>query len=282
MDLSQICVANLMQLAGGTELEIGMLRHMILNTIRFNNIKFRNDYGRLVLATDTRGKSWRKEAFPYYKANREKDRKESPIDWASYHKMVLKLQGELAVTFSYPLIAVDGAEGDDIIGVLAQYVAMRDEPVLILSGDKDFVQLQTNPLITQYSPVTKSPIFDAEPDFFLFEQICRGDRIDGVPNIRSADDCFVTGTRQTKIMTTEIHDWYTNAKTVPPELQDKYKRNRKLIDLNGTPVSIAKEVVGSYNAQLNKSTAVMSYFMDNQLQQLMRSISDFEENKDRQ
>lgn len=277
MDLSQVCVANLMTLMIGSELNIDMLRHMILNTIRFNNLKFRAEFGSLVLATDAK-RSWRKDQFAYYKANREKDRKESPIDWASYFQMIEQLKSEIATAFPYPLVAVDGAEGDDIIGVLSTYIATKTkEKVLILSGDKDFIQLQVNPLISQFNPVSKEDIFHNEPAFFKFKHIVKGDRIDGVPNIRSADDCFITKIRQKSMYDTEIREWFDAGSVVPDELHDKYVRNKKLIDLEGTPVHIAKEIVANYKAQIGKPSNVMEYMMDNRLSKLITTLKDFEE-----
>ena len=76
MDLSQVMIATLMvQLGNHTnaELDENLLRHMILNSIRANKIKFGSDYGELVIAADART-TWRREMFPYYKANRKKNR----------------------------------------------------------------------------------------------------------------------------------------------------------------------------------------------------------------
>ena len=79
---------------------------------------------------------------------------------------------------------VEKCEADDIIATL---VAMREEDkYLIISGDKDFIQLQHYGDVYQYSPMLKSFMGEnVDPETFLREQIIKGDRSDGVPNILS-------------------------------------------------------------------------------------------------
>lgn len=280
MDLSQVSIANLMQLAATSrtfEIEEDMLRHMILNTIRFNVLPNKRTRGEFVIACDSPVTSWRKEVFPYYKATRARDRAESPIDWATFGKFMNRIVQEIKEAFPYPVIRVDKAEGDDVIGVLTMYATQKQKvPVHILSGDKDFIQLQTLPGVTQYNPVAKVDIVHNDPYFFRFEQIVRGDRIDGVPNIKSPDDVFITeGTRQNKIMSKDIQMWYEDGSRVPEELQDKYSRNQKLIDLRSTPRDLAVSIVNEYEAQQGKPSHIVPYFMDKGLNKLLQTAQDF-------
>ena len=280
MDLSQISIANLMQLASNTntfEIEEDMLRHMILNTLRYNILANKASYGEFVIACDSPVTSWRKEFFTYYKATRARDRAKSPVDWATFSKIMTKIIGEITEALPYPVVRVDGAEGDDIIGVLTMYLnAKKQEPIKILSGDKDFIQLQRLPGVSQYNPVSKVDIFHDNADFFLFEQIVRGDRIDGIPNIKSQDDVFIIdGIRQKSVMAKDIEAWYADGKTVPGELLDKYKRNEKLIDLRGTPRDLAMSIVDSYQKQQGKKSHIREYFMDKGLRQLLQNSQDF-------
>lgn len=76
LDLNQVMISNLMaQIGNHTNIDIdeNLLRHMILNTIRALNMKFKNEYGELVIACDDKN-YWRKDIFPYYKAKRAEDR----------------------------------------------------------------------------------------------------------------------------------------------------------------------------------------------------------------
>ena len=83
LDLSQVMIATLMVQLGNhtnTEVDENLLRHMVLNSIRANKIKFSDEYGELVIAADGK-RSWRKEVFAYYKANRKRDRDASELNW---------------------------------------------------------------------------------------------------------------------------------------------------------------------------------------------------------
>ena len=74
VDLNQVMISNLMvQLGGqkGVELEEDLFRHMILNSLRSVRKKFNGDYGELVICCDDKN-FWRRQRFPYYKANRKK------------------------------------------------------------------------------------------------------------------------------------------------------------------------------------------------------------------
>jgi 5'-3' exonuclease len=144
IDYSQIVVSNLHQLLKKNpeddqfKIEPNLLRHMILNSIRKNNRQFK-EYGQMVICADSHS-YWRKQYFPQYKANRKKDRDESEIDWPMVFETLDAVRDELRKYFPYHVLNVPLAEADDIIGVLTKRFK-RYEPILIVSSDKDFIQL---------------------------------------------------------------------------------------------------------------------------------------------
>ena len=143
VDLNQVLLAGLMaQIANqkNAKLEEDLIRHMVLNIIRNHVKNFKAEYGEVVLCCDNR-KYWRKEFFPFYKAGRKKTREKSDLDWHLIFDILAKLKQELKETFPYKVIDVEGAEADDIIGTLVPIYA-RDQKILILSSDGDFLQLQ--------------------------------------------------------------------------------------------------------------------------------------------
>jgi hypothetical protein len=71
--------------------------------------------------------------------------------------------------------------------------------VLIVSADTDFIQLHQYPGVVQYDPIHKKWITDHDPIMYLKEHILEGDRVDGIPNVFSDDDCFVTDKRQRRL-----------------------------------------------------------------------------------
>ena len=72
---------------------------------------------------------------------------------------------------------------DDIIGTLCK--EYQDQKTMIMSGDKDFIQLQKYENVSQYSPITKKMINGHNPDTYIKEHILKGDSSDGVPNVLS-------------------------------------------------------------------------------------------------
>ena len=280
MDLSQVMISNLMiQLGNHTnaDIEEDLLRHMVLNSVRAYNVKFKNEFGEMIIACDA-GNNWRRQVFPYYKANRRKNREKSEINWTAVFETLNKVRDELKDYFPYRVIRVDGAEADDIIGTLAQTYGNTNEKILILSGDKDFVQLQTYMNVQQFDPVQKKWRKTNDVDKFIKEHIIRGDTGDGVPNFLSADDTFVVGARQKPISQKKLDQWLVSD---PKEFCDEkmlrgYLRNQQLVDLNFIPPDIKKEVLVQYEQQAGKGRdKLFNYFIERRLKLLLESINEF-------
>jgi hypothetical protein len=280
VDLSQVMISNLMVQLGNhtnTELEEDLLRHMILNSIRSYNQKFKNEYGEMIIACDA-GNNWRKQIFPYYKANRRKNREKSELNWAQIFDTLGKVREELKEYFPYRVIQVDGAEADDIIGTLVDAFGDTSEKILIMSGDKDFVQLQKYMNVKQYDPVQKKWRTTNDPDRFVKEHIMRGDTGDGIPNFLSADNTFVIGGRQKPLSQKKLDSWINMD---PREFCDEnmlrgYLRNQQLVDLNFIPEKLRSEIVTEYEAQAGKGRGkLFNYFIEKRLKNLLESINEF-------
>jgi len=278
VDLNQVMISNYMiQVGNHTNLEIdeNLFRHMVLNSIRAINSKFSEEFGEMVIACDA-PRSWRKEVFPYYKANRRKAREDSELNWSALFESLNKVRDELKEFFPYRVIQVDHAEADDVIGALVE--RYHGYPILIVSGDKDFVQLQSYMNVKQYDPVRKRFITHNNPSQFVREHIIKGDMGDGVPNFLSKDDTFVVGSRQRPIRSAKLDMW---VKMDPEEFCDEqmlrnYKRNQQLVDLSFTPKHITDSVIEQYDEQSDKDrTKLFNYFVEHKLRNLMESIGDF-------
>ena len=92
------------------------------------------------------------------------------------------IKDELTEFFPYKVLEVDNAEADDIIASVVFHEPKNYEKVLILSSDKDFIQLQKYNFVSQYSPMQKKFINGVDPTTYIKEHILKGDRGDGVPN----------------------------------------------------------------------------------------------------
>jgi 5'-3' exonuclease len=269
-----------MQLGNHTnaQLEENMVRHMILNSLRSYKTKFTSEYGELVIACDNTN-YWRKQAFPYYKANRKKNQEASEMDWKSIFECMNKIRSELKEYFPYRVIDVESAEADDIIGTLVKEFGAEigGAPILILSGDKDFIQLHTYSNVSQYDPTRKKWVKHDDPNKFLKEHIMKGDAGDGVPNILSNDNCFVVGDRQKPLTTKKMDNlMHLDISQYDSVVARNYQRNAQLIDLSFTPKEIRSKVMEQYNAQAGRDRSkLMNYFIANRLKNLMENIAEF-------
>ena len=281
VDLSQVMLSNLMmQLGNHTNAEIdeNMVRHMVLNSLRSYRNKFSNEFGELVIACDNKN-YWRKQVFPYYKANRKKSQEASELDWASIFECMNKIRSELKEFFPYKVVDVDACEADDIIATLCKYSDHDD--VLILSGDKDFIQLHSYPNVKQYDPVRKKWINHPNPKQYKREHILRGDSGDGVPNVLSDDDTFVTPNKRQKPLTQKkidaMLDMFGNlAENIDKTTLRNYQRNIKLIDLYAIPDSVEERILDVYKSLESKPRdKLFNYFVANKLKHLTEHIQEF-------
>lgn len=282
LDFNQIAISNLMMNINGMniKMDINIMRHMILNTIRSNRQKFHAEYGELVIACDDKN-YWRKEYFPYYKASRKKSRDRSNLDWNEIFSILNTIREEIKEFMPYPTIQVEHAEADDIIGSLcAKYGrVLGGEPILILSADKDFIQLQKYANVKQYDPIRKRWIKHDKPEYYLVEHILRGDSGDGIPNFLSVDDTFVSDARQKPLRTkllNEIMEADDPTSIMNEDQKRNYFRNKKLIDLDNVPEDIRGQVLNQYDSQQDKTRKhLFNYFIKHKLKNLHEHIGEF-------
>ena len=281
VDMNQVTLSSLMmQIGQSKNLEVNpdLVRHMVLNSIRMYRTKFVEDYGELVLCYDSKH-YWRKDFFPQYKSNRKKMRESSDFDWDTIFNTLNVLKEELRENFPYKMLEVYGAEADDIIAALCGELEFDNGKTLILSGDKDFIQLHKYKNVTQYSPVTKKYVGGVDPDEYLYEHILKGDVSDGVPNVLSIDNTFTDGLRQKPLGKKKIAEWAGPMceQFLPnDEVRRNYQRNKKLIDLKESPKELYLECLKAYQeAPEGDRSKLLNYFIEKRLKNLMESIGDF-------
>lgn len=278
-DYQQIAISNLMEQIGSSKSSVdeNLVRHMILNTIRTYVKKFKESHGpEVVIACDNRN-YWRREYFPHYKAGRKKARAASGHDWSSIFESLNKIREELKESSPYKVIDVDGAEADDIIGTLVQKYS-ASQKIMILSSDKDFAQLQRYPNVEQFSPILKKYIKEPFPLVQLKQLIIRGDKGDGIPNILSADDVFVAGSRQKPITESKIIKWLNQEpkEFCDDEMLRNFSRNETMIDLTKVPESLRQNILNTYETAKGKSKQeFMNYMIANRLKNLIEVAHEF-------
>ena len=276
IDYNAIAISNVVAMK--MDPDENMVRHMILNSIRMHRVKHKEKYGEVVICCDG-FKNWRKDVFPQYKFKRKDARKESKMDWNELFRITNMVQEELKENFPYKVVEVEECEADDIVGVIVELTQEfgQHEPVMIISGDKDFAQLQKYDNVAQYSPVQKKYIKTDTPRKQLQELVLKGDTSDGVPNVLSGDDVFVEGIRQTPLRQKIIDQLINDPKAMGEEIYRNYLRNKKLIDLSETPGFIKEKIMNSYEQQdnyVNKSK-VFPYLVEKRCRRLLEDVSDF-------
>jgi len=298
IDWNQIAIGSLMvALNKGNQLTGDLFRHIVLNNLRFYRTKFKEEFGEMVICCDNKH-YWRRDYFPNYKANRKKDREVTGYDWLQIFELLNGLRDELKESLPYKVIDVVGAEADDIIAVLVHRPFDADEdkfgviergvPMnVIVSSDKDFIQLHGHH-VKQYSPMAKRMLKNDDPVNYLREHIIKGDRSDGVPNILSHDDTFISAGRQKPIRKAmirelkeelnrfEYQDLFQIAKCPKDTWIRNWQRNETLIDFSRIPQQIRKDVLDEYrNVKVGDRSQLLNYFVKHKLTDLMSNIGDY-------
>ena len=276
-DYSGIAISNLFTMR--EQLSEGLVRHMILNSLRSYNVKYRDEYGEMVIACDG-GNTWRRQLFPHYKASRKKNREESGLDWAEFFRILGVVRDEIRENLPFKVVHLQGLEADDVIATLTQRTQEfgNGEPVMIISSDTDFVQLHQYKNVKQFSPMKKSMIKESDPIRYLREHILRGDSGDGVPNVLSADDVFVSGGRQSPIRAKQIDEWITNWDKLDyhmnPQQYRNFQRNQQLIDLSKIPPQNKAEIINTFDTVKTKSNT-LNYLISKRCSQLIECAEEF-------
>lgn len=237
-------------------------RHNVFDRLFGRILDFSKQYGEVVLCAEG-GRSWRKDFYPEYKANRHKvertdeEQAEHDLMFEWFDRFIQEVEDNKV----FRVLKADGAEADDIIGLLAYNAT---SPTLIFSADKDFQQCQVNENVKQWSSVKGDYIVCDDPRDFLVEHIVRGDATDNIPSIRKP--LYVEGVPRDKTRLAITKKWMSDFKNGVDyeKYSERYKENQKLIDLKEIPsdvkMRIADEVAVKWKRDVTKA---VGYFKDN-------------------
>ena len=277
MDMNQISLASLMMnlnITKSNTVDEKMVRHMILNSIRMYRGDFYKEFGEIVLTYDSI-RQWRRDYFPNYKAGRKKGREKDSKDWDSIFNCLNKIKAEFKENLPYKYMEIYGAEADDIIATLCKN--FQNEKIMIVSGDKDFIQLQKYPNVQQYSPILKKYVNGHNPTTYIKEHILKGDSGDGVPNVLSPDNTFVDGLRQRPLGRKKIENWLSkDIDDLNDEVKRNYQRNATLINLDNVPEELEMQIMKAYKeAPCGDRSKLLNYFIQSRLKNLTNEIGEF-------
>ena len=154
--------------------------HGVLNMLRRLHKDYHADYSACVF--DAKGKTFRDELYPAYKAHRP----------AMPHDLAVQIEPLHACirAMGWPMLIVDGVEADDVIGTLAKQAVEENMQCIISTGDKDIAQLvnanitlvntMSNEVLDEASVVDK---FGVTPERMLDYLMLVGDTSDNVPGV---------------------------------------------------------------------------------------------------
>jgi hypothetical protein len=276
LDYNAIAIGNFV--VQKVAVDENMIRHMILNSIRMYRQKFSKEYGEMVIVADGMN-NWRKDVFPNYKVKRKKNREESSIDWTEAFRIIGMIRDEIRDNFPYKVVHQDGCEADDSIAHIAMSTQEfgRYEPVMIISADGDFKQLQVHKNIRQFSPMTKKFVVEKNPKLELANKILKGDSGDGVPNVMSDDNVFLESRRQSILSAKKREALLDDPRALGEEVYRNYLRNKKLIDLSETPAPVVNNIINTYDSQdpLSNKGKVLNYLIQKRCKLLIESVGEF-------
>lgn len=268
--------------------KVGMALHLTFNSIQSVVRRFAGGEDCHVVFC-TEGRSWRKDFYTPYKANRAVKRAslteaEVALDtmfWETYESLIEYLKTKTNTS----VLRCPTAEADDLI---ARFIHLHpDDTHFIISSDTDFVQLIA-PNVKQFNGVndqfitldgyfdsrdrpikdtkTKEPKLLGDPQWLLFEKCMRGDTSDNVfsayPGVRTKSTKNTVGLtesyadRHTKGFTWNnlmLHRW-TDHNGVEHRVLDDYNRNVTLVDLTAQPQEVKDIVDGCIRDQLKTET----------------------------
>lgn len=294
VDYSQVALSAILtfqrELKGSDSEVKNLIRHVTLSTIKSYKKKYGKEYGEIVIACDGR-KYWRREVFEHYKAGRKKARDASDLNWTLIFDTLSEMRDDLREHFPYRVIHVERAEADDIIAIMTKWAqenalvqeGLFTEPqkILILSSDKDFKQLQLYPNVKQWSPMQKKYVTASKQEIrdFMIEHIVKGDAGDGIPNILSNDDVFISGERQKPMSAKRLAEFIEKGVDACRNDQEtrNWYRNKTLVAFESIPEDVFKSVVDTYieNTPKGDKQKVFNYLVQHRCRLLLDEIDDF-------
>lgn len=280
LDYSSVTMSSLMTRIDDYEDDTSLLRHQIFNIIRLYNVQFRSDFGEMIICMDA-ANNWRRDRYPFYKANRRKSRSNSVHDWNKIYSVLNEVRDEMTTMSPFRCVRIDRCEADDVIAAIVEK-KRPDEPLLIISPDRDFVQLQKYSNVKQYSNLQKKwiePKVSAEYD--LREKVLKGDMSDGVPNVMSDDNVIIEESlRQTPLRKAKFDSLMNDPESLGTAIARRVIRNRDLVDLNRTPIELKEQILTQFKEKSEGSiNSLMNLLSKYKMKMLLEALPDFETNK---
>lgn len=286
IDMSQLMIATISHTFKPEDpVSEGMIRHLILDTMRFNMTKFKAEYPMTILAFDSGNHGyWRRDIANYYKRNRKEKRDADVRDWETIFSAINKITEEFKENMPYHIIKLDKIEADDIIAVLTKKFSLEGRRILINSGDGDYTQLHKYKNVKQWSPVQKEwkKCKHGSPYKDLMVKCVKGDAKDGVASIKCRSDFIISridGERAKPISSKflqQVFDAEDPRTLMTEEEARRFDENKKLIDFDEIPGTISDQILSAWeNSKPVARGKIYNYFVMNGLNKMLQKINEF-------
>ena len=256
------------------ELNDNLVRHTLLSQYARINDKYRSRFGDIVICNDA-DNYWRKKIYSGYKQQRkEQKEKNETVDWKHLYEVFDRVRTEIRENFPYKSIRVNHCEADDIMYVLCKHYSDR-EKMLVVSSDKDMVQLMKFKNVSIFSPKIDSIIKSVgNLDQVLFTHILRGDASDNIPNVLTSTDSFLNKKERQKPMTAKrIVEFTENDSLID---QNNLERNRSLIDLSYIPEEYENNILKKFEETVPVDRKnIFDYLVSKKMKLLLESVESF-------
>lgn len=267
--LFRVAAVNNKKVFGTDEEKAGLAMHVALQSVHKYYKRFRPDH--LIFVFEGRN-NWRKAytlsdecvSGVLYKGNRVKDNSMIP-----FFELIASFREVMTNHSAAICIADDNCEADDVVGGIVE--SFPDDEIVLVSGDKDFLQLYRHKNFRLIDPATgqdrletylkKNGLTEFCPDWFLFEKSVRGDGNDNVlsayPNVRTTKirKAFEDEFYRLDFMNTE----WTDQNEKKFKVGDRVKENRLLVDLSAQPDWVRKSIFETIEREC-KSKGTYSHF----------------------
>lgn len=196
--------------------------------------KFLKDYEptHLGIVFDSKGKTFRDEIYPEYKANRD----EPPEDLAPQFEKIF----EMVDAFNIPQIQMEGFEADDLMGTISKNVEKGNSNVVLVTGDKDFCQLvseKVSLLDTMKNKVTGldevKEKYGVSPDRVIDVFALAGDAVDNIPGVKGIGEKTAVS----------LISKFGSLDALFENLDDVTKRQKTLLEEKREDAELSKELV---------------------------------------
>ena len=241
--------------------------------------KFLKDYSPeyLGIVFDSKGKTFRDEIYPLYKANRD----EAPDDFKIQVPKIFEMVDSLGI----PQVQIEGYEADDIMGTIAKEMEEKGISVVLVTGDKDFCQLVSEKVTlidTMRDKKTgiKEVIqrFGVPPESVIDVFALSGDATDNIPGVRGVGEKTASeliGKFRT------IESLYENLNELPQRQRDLLEANKESAILSKRLVTIETSIPMSVSLEgfeykgFNKEK-LREIFEELEFKSLLRELGDNE------